>query len=60
MLHLLNHPLINHKLSIMRQKNTTTKDFRQLLNEIAGLMAYVFTMLSAVFIGLSRVKEEEE
>ena len=43
MLHLLNHPLINHKLSIMRQKNTTTKDFRQLLNEIAGLMAYEVT-----------------
>ena len=43
MLHLLNHPLINHKLSIMRQKNTSTKDFRQLLNEIAGLMAYEIT-----------------
>ena len=43
MLHLLNHPLINHKLSIMRQKNTSTKDFRQLLNEIAGLMAYEVT-----------------
>ena len=43
MLHLLNHPLINHKVSIMRQKNTSTKDFRQLLNEIAGLMAYEVT-----------------
>ncbi len=40
MLHLLDHPLIKHKLSIMRDKETGTKDFSQGLDEIAGLMAY--------------------
>ncbi len=43
MLTVLNHPLITHKLSIMRDLNTTTKDFRQNLDEIAGLMAYEIT-----------------
>lgn len=43
MLYVLNHPLITHKLSIMRDKNTSTKDFRQNLDEIAGLMAYEVT-----------------
>ena len=40
MLTVLNHPLITHKLTIMRDKNTKTKDFKQNLDEIAGLMAY--------------------
>ncbi|MBE0668048.1 MAG: uracil phosphoribosyltransferase, partial [Bacteroidales bacterium] len=40
MLKLINHPLITHKLSQIRRKETGTKDFRQNLNEIAGLMAY--------------------
>ena len=39
MVTILNHPLITHKLTIMRDKNTGTKDFRENLNEIAGLMA---------------------
>lgn len=43
MLHVLNHPLITHKLTQMRQTSTTTKDFRQYLDEIAGLMAYEIT-----------------
>ena len=37
------HPLIQHKLSIMRDKNTGTKEFRELLNEIAMLMIYEVT-----------------
>ncbi len=37
---ILSHPLIKHKLSIIRDKNTSTKDFRNCLEEIAGLMAY--------------------
>jgi uracil phosphoribosyltransferase len=37
------HPLIEHKLSLIRNKETGTKDFRQNLNEIAGLMAYEIT-----------------
>ena len=40
MLKVLDHPLITHKLAIMRDKDTSTKDFRQNLHEIAGLMAY--------------------
>ncbi|PID93191.1 MAG: uracil phosphoribosyltransferase [Bacteroidetes bacterium] len=40
MLTVLRHPLIDHKLSLIRNKETGTKDFRQNLDEIAGLMAY--------------------
>ena len=36
----IDHPLIQHKLTLMRQKDTGTKDFRELLEEIAMLMAY--------------------
>jgi uracil phosphoribosyltransferase len=37
---IIEHPLIQHKLSIVRDKNTSVKDFRDLVQEIAGLMAY--------------------
>ena len=37
---IIDHPLIQHKLTLMRQKETGTKDFRELLEEIAMLMAY--------------------
>ena len=43
MLKVLEHPLITHKLTQMRKKETGTKDFRQNLDEIAGLMAYEIT-----------------
>ncbi len=39
----IGHPLIQHKLSIMRQKDTGSKDFRELLEEIAMLMCYEVT-----------------
>ncbi len=39
----IKHPLIAHKLSIMRNKKTGSKDFRELLNEIAMLMGYELT-----------------
>ena len=39
----LEHPLIQHKLAIMRDKTTGTKEFRALVNEIAGLMCYEAT-----------------
>lgn len=42
-LHVIDHPLVQHKLSIMRDKNTSSKDFRALLNEIALLMGYEVT-----------------
>lgn len=41
--HVLNHPLIQHKITMMRRKETTTKDFRELANEISLLMAYEVT-----------------
>ena len=41
--HVLDHPLIQHKLAILRDKNTGTKEFRALINEIAGLMCYEAT-----------------
>ena len=40
MLKVLEHPLITHKLTQLRRKETSTKDFRHLLDEISGLMAY--------------------
>ena len=42
-LHIIDHPLIQHKLTIMRNKHTGSKDFRELLNEIALLMGYEIT-----------------
>ncbi len=42
-LHIIDHPLITHKLTIMRQKETGSKDFRELLDEIAMLMGYEIT-----------------
>lgn len=41
--HLIDHPLIQHKLTIMRKKNTSSKDFRTLLDEISMLMGYEVT-----------------
>jgi uracil phosphoribosyltransferase len=43
MLNLLKHPLLTHKLTHLRRKNTDTKEFRETLDEIAGLMAYEIT-----------------
>lgn len=39
----LEHPLIQHKLSLLRDKSTTVKDFKQLVSEIAMLMTYEAT-----------------
>lgn len=41
--HVLNHPLIQHKLSILRSKNTSVKEFRELVSEISALMCYEAT-----------------
>ena len=42
-LHLIDHPMIQHKLTIMRKKETGSKDFRILLREISLLMGYEIT-----------------
>ena len=41
--HVLDHPLIQHKLTLMRRRETSTTNFRRLLNEIGLLMAYEVT-----------------
>lgn len=41
--HVLDHPLIQHKLTYIRDKNTGTKEFRELVDEVATLMAYEIT-----------------
>ena len=41
--HVLDHPLIQHKLAILRDKETPVKEFRELVGEIAGLMCYEAT-----------------
>ena len=42
-LHVIDYPLIQHKLTIMRKKETGSKDFRQMLSEITVLMGYELT-----------------
>ena len=41
--HILDHPLIQHKVSILRDKNTGVKEFREVVGEIAALMCYEAT-----------------
>jgi uracil phosphoribosyltransferase len=41
--HLVNHPLVQHKLSLMRERNLSTKGFRELLNEVGMLLCYEVT-----------------
>ena len=41
--HIIDHPLVQHKLTLMRQKDTSTKSFRQLAGEISTLLAYEIT-----------------
>ena len=41
--HLIDHPLVQHKLSLMRNKEASTNSFRRLLNELSTLMAYEVT-----------------
>ena len=41
--HIMDHPLIHHKLAVMRNKETPVKEFRELVNEISGLMCYEAT-----------------
>ncbi|CCE08946.1 uracil phosphoribosyltransferase [Bradyrhizobium sp. STM 3843] len=42
-LHVVDHPLVQHKLSLMRERDRSTKGFRELLNEIGMLLAYEVT-----------------
>ena len=40
---IMDHPLIQHKITLLRDKNTGSKEFRELINEIAMLMCYEAT-----------------
>ena len=40
---IMDHPLVHHKLAVMRSKETPVKEFRELVNEVAGLMCYEAT-----------------
>ena len=42
-LHIMDHPLVHHKLAVLRNKETPVKEFRELVSEIAGLMCYEAT-----------------
>ena len=41
--HVINHPLVQHKLTLMRRKVTSTKSFRELVHEISAMLAYEIT-----------------
>ena len=41
--HIINHPLVAHKMTILRDKNTSTKEFRELVSEIGMLLTYEAT-----------------
>lgn len=41
--HIINHPLVQHKLTLMRRKDTSTKSFRELVHEISAMLAYEIT-----------------
>jgi len=41
--HVISHPLVQHKLTLMRRKETSTKSFRELVHEVSALLAYELT-----------------
>lgn len=41
--HIIDHPLVQHKLTLMRKKDTSTKSFRELVHELSALLAYELT-----------------
>ena len=41
--HIMDHPLVHHKLAVLRSKETPVKEFRELITEISGLMCYEAT-----------------
>ncbi len=45
---IFDHPLIQHKISLMRDKRTTTKEFRELVSEVSMLMACEVTRISSL------------
>ena len=47
--HIMNHPLVAHKLTIMRDENTSVKDFRELVSEIGMLITYEACLLYTSF-----------
>ena len=54
-IHVIDHPLIQHKLTIMRKKETSSGEFRRLLQEITLLMGYELTRDLPLEIGRAHV-----
>ena len=50
---IVDHPLIQHKISLLRDRNTGTKEFRDLVSEIAMLLCYEATRDSILKIAIS-------
>ena len=57
--HIVNHPLLSHKLTILRDKNTPTKDFRELVSEIGMLLTYEATLKKQKAIFAPAAPEDE-
>ena len=55
-LHIVDHPLVQHKLSLMRDKRTSTRDFRELLTELAILMGYELSLIHISRLPLKTLK----
>ena len=51
-IHVLNHPLVDHKLTVLRDKNTPSSTFRELVSELVMLEAYEATRDIEVVGGL--------
>ena len=54
--HVIDHPLVQHKLTFLRDKNTGSKEFRALVEELAMLLTGIFIYTSAICIS-SHLKE---
>ena len=48
--HVMDHPLVAHKLTILRDKNTSVKDFRELVSEIGMLITYEATQIGRAHV----------
>jgi len=56
----VDHPLVQHKLSLMRDKERSTKGFRELLNEIGMLLCYEVGVVAAWLIERRRARSTSE
>ena len=55
--HLIEHPLVQHKLALLRRKSTSTSEFRSLVAEVGMLLAYEVNWQTVLFIGVSDLRQ---